>query len=116
MPATTSPPCRDCPYIRGSVLAHKCLRQRRARGKYLVYVGTYTDHGSKGIYAYRFDARTGQSTALGLAAEAGAVLSHRRSEVDHFLYAVNETESYQGQPTGAVSAFAIDPASGKLLY
>ena len=30
------------------------------RGKYLVYIGTYTEHGSKGIYAYRFDARTGQ--------------------------------------------------------
>ena len=23
--------------------------------QYLVYVGTYTDKGSKGIYAYRFD-------------------------------------------------------------
>ena len=32
----------------------------------------------------------------------------------HFLYAVNETETYEGQPTGAVSAFAIDSASGKL--
>ncbi len=30
-------------------------------GKYLVYVGTYTDHGGKGIYAYRFDAGTGQA-------------------------------------------------------
>src|ERR1700727_211477 len=34
--------------------------------KYLVYVGTYTDHGSKGIYAYRFDSLTGKLTSLGL--------------------------------------------------
>src|SRR6266581_8959087 len=42
-----------------------------AGNKYLFYVGTYTEEGSKskGIYAYRFDAATGQSTPLGLAAE-----------------------------------------------
>ena len=85
-----------------------------ARGKYLVYVGTYTDHGSKGIYAYRFDARTGKSSALGLAAATPEPSFLTVDPSGRFLYAVNETESYQGQPTGAVSAFAIDPASGKL--
>src|SRR5215472_15388178 len=41
-------------------------------GKYLFYVGTYTEEGAKGkgIYAYRYDASTGQVTSLGLAAEA----------------------------------------------
>ena len=29
------------------------------KGKYLIYVGTYTDHGSKAIYAYRLNAKTG---------------------------------------------------------
>jgi 6-phosphogluconolactonase len=84
------------------------------RGKYLVYVGTYTDHGSKGIYAYRFDARTGQATALGLAADSTQPSFLTADASGHFLYAVNETESFEGQPTGAVSAFAIDAASGKL--
>ena len=84
------------------------------RGKYLVYIGTYTDHGSKGIYAYRFDARTGQSTALGLAAESAQPSFLAVDAGGHFLYAVNEIESYEGQATGAVSAFAIDAASGKL--
>ena len=40
-----------------------------AAQKYLVYVGTYTNHGSKGIYAYRFDSSTGKLTSLGLAVE-----------------------------------------------
>ncbi len=85
-----------------------------SQGKFLVYVGTYTDHGSKGIYAYRFDAKTGQSTPLGLAAESTQPSFLTVDASGHFLYAVNEIESYEGQPTGAVSAFAIDSASGKL--
>jgi 6-phosphogluconolactonase len=84
------------------------------RGKYLVYIGTYTEHGSKGIYAYRFDAQTGQATALGLAAESVQPSFLTTDASGHFLYAVNEIESYEGQATGAVSAFAIDAASGKL--
>jgi 6-phosphogluconolactonase len=84
------------------------------RGKYLVYIGTYTEHGSKGIYAYRFDARTGHATALGLAAESTQPSFLTVDAGGRFLYAVNEIESYEGQPTGAVSAFAIDSASGKL--
>jgi 6-phosphogluconolactonase len=85
-----------------------------SKGKYLVFVGTYTEHGSKGIYAYRFDARTGQATALGLAAESTQPSFLAVDTSGHFLYAVNEIESYEGQPTGAVSAFAIDSGSGKL--
>jgi 6-phosphogluconolactonase len=85
-----------------------------AKGKYLVYIGTYTEHGSKGIYAYRFDAGTGGSTPLGLAAESVQPSFLTVDASGHFLYAVNETETYEGQPTGAVSAFAIDSATGKL--
>ena len=85
-----------------------------SRGKYLVYVGTYTEQGSKGIYAYRFDAKTGLATAIGLAAESVQPSFVIVDDSGHFLYAVNETESYEGQPTGAVSAFAVDSASGKL--
>ncbi|HEV2492035.1 MAG TPA: lactonase family protein [Terriglobia bacterium] len=85
-------------------------------GNYLVYVGTYTLRGSQGIYAYRFDAHTGELTALGLAAQTTnpsflAVDPNRR-----FLYAVNELSNYHGEKTGAVSAFAIDRQSGKLTF
>ena len=42
-----------------------------ARGRtWTLYVGTYTQQLSKGIYAYRFDATTGGLTSSGLAAEA----------------------------------------------
>ena len=87
-----------------------------APGKYLLYVGTYTDHGSKGIYAARFDASIGKVTSLGLAAEATEPSFLTVESRGRFLYAINETSNYNGQPTGAVSAFAINPDTGKLSF
>jgi 6-phosphogluconolactonase len=86
-----------------------------ARQKYILYVGTYTDHGSKGIYAYRFDSATGKSTALGLAAESAEPSFLAIAPSGKFLYAINEMSQFNGQPTGAVSAFAIQPKTGKLM-
>ncbi len=86
----------------------------RAATKYMIYVGTYTDHGSKGVYVYRFDSSTGKLTSLGLAAETAEPSFLAVDPNGRFLYAVNETGSYNGQPTGAVSAFAIQPEIGKL--
>jgi 6-phosphogluconolactonase len=87
-------------------------------GKYLVYVGTYTGEGtkSKGIYAFRYDAATGQVTPLGLAAETtnpSFVAAHPNGK---FLYAVNEVGDYKGPNSGGVSAFSIDRATGKLTF
>ena len=33
-----------------------------------------------------------------------------------FLYAVNELKTYEGQPTGTISAFAVDAATGELTF
>ena len=85
-----------------------------ARQKYIFYVGTYTDHGSKGIYAYRFDSATGKSTSLGLAAESAEPSFLAIAPSGRSLYAVNEISQFNGQPTGAVSAFAIQSKTGKL--
>ena len=77
------------------------------KGKYLVYVGTYTDHGSKGIYAYRFDSSTGKLNSLGLAAETAEPSFLAVDSRGRVLYAANEILAFNGQPTGAVSALAI---------
>ena len=87
-------------------------------GKYLFYVGTYTEEGSKskGIYAYRYDAATAQITALGLAAETtnpSFVAPHPNGK---YLYAVNEVGNYKSPNSGGVSAFSIDHATGKLTF
>jgi 6-phosphogluconolactonase len=88
---------------------------QRGDSYYLVYVGTYTTkQTSKGIYAYNFNATTGQLSSIGLAAEStdpSFVAVHPNGK---FLYAVNEVGDFNGMKSGAVSAFAIDPKSGAL--
>src|SRR5216683_3062446 len=84
------------------------------KSNYLVFVGTYTEKESKGIYAYRLDSASGQLTSLGLAAETTNPSFLAVDPRRHFLYAVNELPKYKGQASGAVSAFAIDRQTGKL--
>jgi 6-phosphogluconolactonase len=82
--------------------------------RYLVYVGTYTDKGSKGIYAYRFDPTSGATDSMALAAET-ANPSFLAVDPDHkYLYAANEIDNFQGGRAGAVSAYSIDRDNGKL--
>lgn len=86
------------------------------KSAYFVYVGTYTEEGStsKGIYAYRFDPDGPTLTSIGLVAQTinpSFLVVHPNHR---FVYAVNEVGNYKGQKSGAVSAFAIDRASGKL--
>jgi 6-phosphogluconolactonase len=78
-----------------------------------VWIGTYTGPQSQGIYAFRFDDETGTLSPLGLAAETPSpsfLALHPNGKV---LYAVNETHDGPGN-SGMVTAFAIDPASGRL--
>jgi 6-phosphogluconolactonase len=81
-----------------------------ASHRYLALVGTYTNKtDSKGIYAYEFDAETGQLAAKGLAVETpdpSFVAIHPNGK---FVYAVNESGKQS-----AVSAFALDVQIGKL--
>lgn len=83
-------------------------------GEYLMYVGSYTGKGSEGIYAYRFDPATGKTKPVGLAAATDNPSFLAADPSGRFLYAVNELDTYAKQPTGALSAFAIDRVSGKL--
>ena len=90
-------------------------------GNYLVYVGTYTSNGSaptgsKGIYAYRFNAASGEIESLGLAVESEQPSFVAVDPEHKFLYAVNETDTYKGQPSGGVSAFSLDRTTGKLTF
>jgi len=82
--------------------------------EHLVYVGTYTGKGSEGIYAYRFDPATGETSLLGLAAGTDNPSFLAVDPNGRFLYAVNEVDTFRKEPTGAVSVFAIDRESGKL--
>jgi 6-phosphogluconolactonase len=82
-----------------------------------IYVGTYTGPGkADGIYVLRLDAETGALALL-----------HTVRGIDHpsflaldrqqrVLYAANELSEHEGAPSGALSAFAVDAASGNLTF
>lgn len=78
-----------------------------------VYVGTYADGASRGIYRFTFDLATGAAGVPALAVETQnpAFLGLHPSR--RFLYAVGESDGFGGRPTGALAAFAI-AADGRL--
>jgi 6-phosphogluconolactonase len=80
----------------------------------LVYIGTYTNANSKGIYAWRMDLASGSLTSLGLVGETPNPSFLDVSPDHRFLYAANEVGSFEGKKVGSVSAFSIDAISGKL--
>ncbi len=79
-----------------------------------VYIGTYTWKASKGIYLGQLDLASGRLESVELAGE----LTNPSFLAIHpnrpLLYAVGELGDFAGKKAGAVSAMAIDPASGKL--
>jgi 6-phosphogluconolactonase len=95
--------------------------------KMLVFVGTYTDPilfgtgkllqgKGEGIYVYRLDQSSG---GLEFVSKTAGITNPSYLAFDatqKFLYAVNELKTYEGKPTGTVSAFAVDPRTAKLEF
>ena len=84
---------------------------------YIAYVGTYTSNGSKGIYSYSFDIKSGRLEQIGVSSKVDNPSYLSISLDNKFLYAVLENEVFNGEVGGAVAAFCIDPKTGgiKLL-
>lgn len=79
-----------------------------AEKELLVYIGTYTRGGSKGIYAYRFAPATGKLTEVGVAAEVQNPSFLYVTANGKRLYCVGEAS------TGMATAYEIDRSAGKL--
>ena len=67
-----------------------------------LYVGTYTNGDSQGIYHYQFNSKTGKLTKPQVAANSENPSFLAYSPDKKYIYAVNETEK------GAVSAFKVN--------
>ena len=80
-----------------------------AEGPLRVYIGTYTGEKSKGIYFSQLEPATGTLTAAALAAEVKNPSFLAIHPNGRFVYSVNEIADLDGKPTGAVSAFAVEP-------
>jgi 6-phosphogluconolactonase len=81
----------------------------------LLLVGTQTAATSKGIYAYAFQAATGELKLLGLAAESDNPTFLALSPSGKLVFAANELDRYEGTSSGAVSSFLLDKKNAKLI-
>jgi 6-phosphogluconolactonase len=90
-------------------------------GDYFAYVGSYTNMtpktatGSKGIYGFRFDSKSGALSSLGLVAETVNPAHLWASADGRFLYSVNwQTGDKAAGDT--VSAYSVDLVTGHLTF
>ena len=87
-----------------------------------LYVGTYTttlphvQGKGEGIYLYDMEPVSGRLTPRGVTPDVVNPSYLALDPRGRFLFAANEVSEIDGQPGGAVSAFAIDPASGNLTF
>ncbi len=86
----------------------------------LVYIGTYTSGKGKsksdGIYVYKLNLESGKLTPHKTVKNVVEPSYITIDKDQNYLYAVNETEEYEGKKSGAVSAFAIDQKTGDLTF
>jgi 6-phosphogluconolactonase len=78
----------------------------------LVYVGTYTSGKSEGLYLCRLRLSTGELRQAGVTRDVSNPSYLALDRARRRLYAVNEETEYEGKPSGAVSAFAVERTGG----
>jgi 6-phosphogluconolactonase len=79
-----------------------------------VLISSYSGDAKGTVQVYRLDVATGMLQRVGGAGEianATYLCVHPRLPI---VYAVSEVGNYQGQPSGAVAAYALDVATGQL--
>lgn len=80
---------------------------------FYLFIGTYTNKGSKGIYVYRFNAATGTAQWVSNTDSASNPSYLAIAPNNKYIYAVNETHGDNG---GNVSAYTFDNTTGKLTF
>src|SRR3712207_9467108 len=101
--------------VAASSAAHALTTNTAARAReLLMYVGTYTSGKSEGIYLYRFSLADGSLRRVGVTRGVSNPSYLTLDRARRFLYSVEETEEFEGEKSGAVSAFRVDRRDGKI--
>lgn len=79
-----------------------------AQTEEVLFVGTYTDGESEGIYKLTFNNKTGELSNLNVVAKTENPSYLAISPDKNYIYAVNETNDFEGKNSGSVSAFKIE--------
>ena len=80
---------------------------------FFLFVGTYTSGGSKGIYVYHYNSKTGKTDWVSNTDSSANPSFLTIAPNGKFVYAVNEVSRKQA---GLISAYAFDPSTGKLKF
>jgi 6-phosphogluconolactonase len=104
--------CLAAVSVAASLLVNAPLKA--AEGDLLVYIGTYTEGKSKGIYVSRLSP-DGTATEPKLAGETKNPSFLAVHPSQHYLYAVNEIDTFDASHSGGVTAFSIAPDGGLTL-
>jgi len=83
---------------------------------YFVYIGSYTNTTSKGIYVADFDSKSGALSAPRLVAGSVSPAQLWVAPNGRFLYAANWQGSTDPTPANTISAYAIDRRTGGLTF
>jgi 6-phosphogluconolactonase len=83
-------------------------------GETLVFFGTHSQGTGRGLSVAHFDSATGALGAPRLVVEAAAPSFFVIQADGRHLYTCNSVETFDGQAGGAVSAYAVDRATGAL--
>jgi len=81
--------------------------------KYYLFIGSYTDSGSKGIYVYTFDASTGRAAFVSNTTGVVNPSFLSVSPAGNFVYACTETRKANA---GSISAFSFNRENGSLKF
>src|ERR1044072_7979449 len=91
-----------------------CAASAFGAAEYWTFFCTSPGQKSKGIYAAKFDTRTGKFGAPQLAAEIKNPTFLAVHPNGKWLYAVGEVGDFGGKKSGSIAAYTIDASSGKL--
>jgi len=82
--------------------------------KYHLYIGTYGETADEGIEVYLFDADDGSLNHISTTPNIRSASYLAIHPEGHLLYAVNEIDEFQGNPSGAITALKRDMETGVL--
>jgi len=83
-------------------------------GKEIIYVGTFDGRESLGIYVFEFDRDTGSMVEIQTVSDRSGPNFQALHPDGHALYSVSGDAFTEGSRHGTISAYKIDPKTGKL--
>jgi 6-phosphogluconolactonase len=95
-------------------LSSEAQQKRVAPKKEILYVGTYSVRGSQGIYAFVFNRAKRTLTPLQTVPSLESPSFVTIHPTGKFLYSVNRGKANVTDQGGSVSAYGIDPKTGRL--